>query len=167
MVNAVARDLAAGSTLSAALAAAGRSTGPFAASLAADIAAAARLAGPDARLPMVGNTGDTVPAASRALLAACVLSRRHGIPLAALISGVAEGLALEVVAAQDKEASVAGAKFSGYLLAALPLLGIGLGMAMNANPLPVLLGTGTGAILLVCGVALICVGLLWSDRIAR
>ncbi len=167
LVNAVARDLATGSSLANALATAGRSAGRFAAPLVADLAASTHLSAPDARSPAGGPPGAKVLPAKRALLAACALSRRHGLPLAALIAGVGDGLALEVVSGLEKGAGVAGAKFSGYLLAALPLLGVGLGMAMNANPLPVLLGTGLGSVLLLTGVMLTCGGLLWSARIAR
>jgi tight adherence protein B len=93
------------------------------------------------------------------------LARRYGIPWAALVDVAAADLEAELTAIADRSAQVAGPRFSGLVLAAIPLLGVLLGSGMGADPLTVLFGSGTGAVLLIVGTALTCAGLLWSDRI--
>lgn len=102
-----------------------------------------------------------------ALSAAVRLSRRFGAPLAVLLTGVADGLADEQRAIEQRSSAVAGARLSGWVLAGLPLMGVLLGAGMGADPIPVLFGGGLGSGLLLVGTALLCVGLLWSARIAR
>ena len=65
------------------------------------------------------------------------------------------------------EASLAGARATGTVLAGLPVLGVLLGQAMGASPIDVLLGGGVGGILLVLGSGLGCAGLLWTDAITE
>jgi tight adherence protein B len=68
----------------------------------------------------------------------------------------------------DRQAAeVAGPRLSGYLLAALPVLGLLLGTGMGADPVAVLVSTGLGQVLLVVGVGLSCAGLRWIARIVR
>ena len=64
------------------------------------------------------------------------------------------------------EAGLAGARATATVLAGLPVLGVGLGQLMGAAPLGILLAGGLGGIMLVVGTALVCAGLLWTDRIA-
>ena len=45
------------------------------------------------------------------------------------------------------------------------MLGVLLGELIGARPLAFLLGGGIGGALLVLGVLLICLGLVWSERI--
>lgn len=99
--------------------------------------------------------------------AALRMSRRFGVPLAGLMSRIADGVYDQMLADEQRAAAVAGAKLSGYLLAGLPVVGVLLGVGMGANPLPVLFGGGLGSALLLAGVTLSCAGLLWSARIAR
>ncbi len=101
------------------------------------------------------------------LAAAVRLSRRVGAPLSALLARLAEGLADEQQATDERATAVAGARLSGWVLAALPVMGVLLGMGMGADPLPVLVSDGIGGALLVVGSLLLCTGLLWSARIAR
>lgn len=63
------------------------------------------------------------------------------------------------------DAGLAGARATGAVLAALPLLGIALGQAVGAAPVALLLGSTSGGLLLVVGTALVCAGLAWTGRI--
>lgn len=62
--------------------------------------------------------------------------------------------------------SLAGARATATILAALPVLGVLLGQLVGARPLALLLGGQVGGWLLLIGSTLACGGLLWSDRIA-
>lgn len=107
-------------------------------------------------------------AAPRVLDALCcgwVLSRRHGVAFGRVVAGIADQLADEVAAEQERVAHLAGPRMSGYVLAALPLMGLVLGAGMGVDPVQVLIGSDAGRLLLVVGVALMCAGLLWSARI--
>ncbi|WP_415823207.1 type II secretion system F family protein, partial [Mycobacterium senriense] len=63
--------------------------------------------------------------------------------------------------------SMAGARATATILAALPVLGVLLGQLIGARPLRFLLGGHAGGWLLLVGSTLACVGLLWADRIAE
>jgi tight adherence protein B len=60
---------------------------------------------------------------------------------------------------------MAGPRSSALALSLLPAVGIALGTAMGADPLAVFTGTALGQLLLVAGVALLCAGVGWSNRI--
>lgn len=62
-------------------------------------------------------------------------------------------------------AGSAGARATASILAGLPFLGVLLGQLVGADPLRFLLGGGVGSVLLMAGVALIGLGVTWSDRI--
>lgn len=159
----LARDLRSGAPpVAAAASAAAASSGP-ASELLIDLVAAARL-GVDRMLPTrPGPTGSV----SAQLRSGMKLSSRHGVPWATLVEAVATDAADRVQAAGLRAAQVAGPRFSGYVLAALPLFGLALGSGMGADPLRVLLGPAPGGLLLPVGTALCCAGLLWSARIVR
>ncbi|WP_111767896.1 type II secretion system F family protein [Nakamurella deserti] len=157
-VRALRREVAAGADLGTAVAAVRRARGPAVTDL----------------LGRVGSpTGDGGPGppqfagAEFALTSAVRLARRFGAPLTVLLDGVAAGLADGRRAADQRAAAVAGARLSGWVLAALPLMGVLLGAGMGADPVPVLFGGGLGSVLLLVGTVLLCAGLLWSARIAR
>lgn len=163
-VKVLGRELRAGSSVPTACEAAAGAAGPHALSLMTALGVAARVG---AGAPGIDPPEKSTDGARRALGAAMNLSRRYGIPLAALVDGAAEDLARSAEAAVRQDALLAGPRLSGYLLSALPLLGILLGVGMGVNPLPVLFGPGVGAVLLILGVLLTCLGLLWSARIAQ
>lgn len=159
----LARDLRSGAPPVAAAASAAAATSGPAAELLTDLVAAARL-GVDRVLPTrTGPTG----LVSEQLRAGLRLSTRHGVPWASLVEAVAIDAADRVQAAGLRAAQVAGPRFSGYVLAALPLFGLALGAGMGADPLRILLGPPPGGLLLPVGTALCCAGLLWSARIVR
>lgn len=89
----------------------------------------------------------------------------HGLGLVGLLSAARSDMLARRRFRTRTQASLAGARATGTVLACLPLVGVGLGQAMGASPIRVLLGGGLGGVLLVIGVALVCAGLLWTDAI--
>ncbi|OZD14922.1 type ii secretion system integral membrane subunit [Rhodococcus sp. 06-156-3C] len=89
----------------------------------------------------------------------------HGLALARLLGAARRDMQVRNRFRDRTQASLAGARATGTVLACLPIVGVGLGQAMGASPLSVLLGGGLGGILLVIGTALVCGGLLWTDAI--
>ena len=159
-VKALGRELSAGGDLAVAVDGVAAVAGPAAQPLLQRLDGAVRFGAEPGQLLGVDPL-------ERSLQAAIWMSRQYGIPLAAMVFRLADGMEDQVEAAQQRATAVAGATLSGYLLAGLPLVGILLGAGMGANPIPVLLGGGTGSTLLLAGVSLTCAGLLWSARIAR
>lgn len=99
-------------------------------------------------------------------LAVCwQLAQSHGLAIATLMQAAQRDIAERERFASRVDAGLAGARTTAALLAGLPVVGIGLGQAIGANPVGFLLAGGAGGVLLVIGVALACVGLLWSDHI--
>ncbi len=99
------------------------------------------------------------------LRSAWLLSRRHGVAFGGLVAGIAEDMTDRLAAVQARSGQLAGPRMSGYVMAALPLMGLLLGAGMGVNPVVVLVVSPLGHLLLVVGVALMCGGLLWSARI--
>lgn len=155
------REVRSGAPPAAASAATAGAVGGPVGGLMLDLAAAGRL-GLDRALPVRSGPSGEVAEQLRAGLS---LSAAHGVPWAALVDAIAADVADRVRAAGERTAQVAGPRFSGYVLAALPLFGLLLGSGMGADPLQVLLGPAPGGLLLPVGVALVCAGLLWSARI--
>ncbi|MDR0847917.1 MAG: type II secretion system F family protein [Propionibacteriaceae bacterium] len=61
---------------------------------------------------------------------------------------------------------LAGARATGRLMAVLPLVGLALGAAIGADPLAFFASLG-GRICLMAGVGLACLGVVWSEKVAR
>ena len=101
------------------------------------------------------------------LTAGWELASRHGLAITPMIDAVVLDAAERLTADSERAGQVAGPRVSGYVMAALPVLGLLLGAGMGADPLKVLAHSGIGAVLLVVGVTLTCAGLLWSARIVR
>lgn len=93
------------------------------------------------------------------------LTARYGVALAPMVEALAGDLAGQLAGDAARAGQVAGPRTSGYVMAAMPILGLLLGTGMRASPVQVLLHSAVGNILLVAGVALVCTGLLWSDHI--
>jgi tight adherence protein B len=124
------------------------------------IAAVARL---DGDMATVLDTARN-PALGR-LTKAWQLAQRHGLPLADVLDAVRRDLEQRARFARQVEARMAGPRSSALALTLLPAFGVALGTIMGANPLAVLTGTGLGQLLLLAGVALLCTGVTWSNRI--
>ena len=130
------------------------------------VAATARLGGD------VGGTLRDLAAAHPALRTALgqlarawQLSNRYGVPLADVLDAVRRDLDRRVTFARQVHARMAGPRASTAVLAALPGFGLLLGELSGARPLHVLSGTPPGQVLLVAGAALVCAGLLWTERL--
>lgn len=96
------------------------------------------------------------------------LATRTGLPLTRLVDAVVAVAEERIDALDARRAEVAGPRLSGWVLAALPLMGLLLGSGMGVDPFAVLLApSGWGPILLLTGTVLTAAGLLWSARIVR
>lgn len=96
-----------------------------------------------------------------------LLTRRFGLAFTPLVDALAVDLSEQIAADAERAGQVAGPRMSGYVMAVLPVMGLALGAGMGADPIRVLVATPVGNVLLLVGVALTCVGLLWSARIVR
>lgn len=159
----LARELRSGTAPAAAATAVASALAGPASAMFDDLAAAARL-GIDRALPDREGPAGVV---ARQLRAGLQLALVQGIPLAELVEATATDVDDRIRAGGLRASQVAGPRFSGYVLAALPLFGLLLGGSMGAHPLAVLFGPAPGSLLLPVGVALACAGLLWSARIVR
>ncbi|OBH49115.1 type II secretion system F family protein [Mycobacterium sp. E2479] len=94
------------------------------------------------------------------------LASDNGLGIATLMRAAQRDIAERQRFSARVSSSMAGARATAAILAALPVLGVILGQLIGARPLPFLLGGHAGGWLLLVGSALACVGLLWADRIA-
>lgn len=95
------------------------------------------------------------------------LTDRYGLEVAALLDSLRRDLTGRLRFETHVRSSLAGARATATVLAALPIPGVALGQLMGAQPLAALFGTQWGGILLLVGVTLGCAGLLWSDAITE
>ena len=138
--------------------------GPVAESMRA-VAARARLgADVPAGLRSV-SAGSALPAHWERLGVCWQLAQDHGLSIAPLMQTAQRDVVERERFSARVDAGMTGARTTALVLAGLPLLGIGLGELIGAAPLSFLLSGGVGGWLLVIGVALVCAGMLWSDRI--
>ena len=93
------------------------------------------------------------------------LAAAHGLAMSDLMRAAHRDIVDRQRFADRMHAALAGARATAAILAGLPLLGVLLGQMIGAHPLRFLLGGGLGGVLLLIGVGLICVGVLWADRI--
>lgn len=101
------------------------------------------------------------------MIAGWSICLHHGIALAPLWSRLADDLQQRTDLEVRRTAEVGGAVVSGYVLAAMPALGLALGSSIGAAPLAVLGRGAVGSLLLVVGTGLCCAGLWWTASIAR
>lgn len=92
------------------------------------------------------------------------LGCEHGLAISTLMQAAQRDIAERQRFSDRVDSSMAGARASATILAALPAAGVLLGQLIGAGPLGFLVG-GSGGLLLVIGVTLMCAGLLWADRI--
>ncbi len=125
--------------------------------LGADVAAGLRGAGRFSTLPTQWDR-----------VAVCwQLAAQHGLGMSVLMRAAHRDIAARQRFSTQVTAKLAGARATATILAALPVLGVLLGQLIGAEPLRFLLGGGAGGWLLMTGTVLVCVGLLWSDRITE
>jgi tight adherence protein B len=100
-------------------------------------------------------------------LAVCwQLASDHGLAVATLMRAAQRDITERQRFSARVGSSLAGARATAAILAGLPLLGLLLGQLIGARPVGFLLVGHAGGCFLVTGVALLCGGLLWSDRIS-
>lgn len=92
------------------------------------------------------------------------LGTEHGLAISTLMHAAQRDLVERQRFSEQVQSGLAGARASAAILGGLPVLGVALGQLIGAGPVSFLL-SGRGAGLLLAGVVLVCVGLLWSDRI--
>lgn len=101
------------------------------------------------------------------LAVAWELAERTGASMTAAIDGVVERQEAAAAVADVVASELAAPRATGRLLAVLPLAGLGLGFVLGGDPVAFLLGSPIGSAGLVGGVVLACVGVLWTDWLAR
>ncbi|MDJ0393512.1 type ii secretion system integral membrane subunit [Rhodococcus sp. G-MC3] len=112
-------------------------------------------------------TDSPVSAELDTLARAWRVADEHGLALVGLLAAARGDIVARRRFRDRTEASLAGARATGTVLACLPAVGVALGQAMGASPLSVLFGGGLGGILLVVGAGLACAGLLWTNAITE
>jgi tight adherence protein B len=130
------------------------------------VAARARL-GADVPAGLRSVAGSSsLPAQWERLAVYWQLACEHGLAISTLMHAAQRDIVERQRFSTQVNSGMAGARASAAILAALPVLGMLLGQLIGADSVGFLL-TGRGGGLLVTGVALVCVGLLWSDRITE
>jgi tight adherence protein B len=144
--------------------AADETAGPVAESCRA-VAARARLgADVTAGLRSVAETS-ALPAQWDRLAVCWQLASERGLAMSTLMRAAQRDISERQRFSGHVASAMAGARATAAILAALPMVSVLFGQLIGADPLTFLLGGGAGGWLLVIGVALVCCGLLWSDRI--
>lgn len=100
-----------------------------------------------------------------AVAAAWQAAHDHGVPLAAALAGIEEGLRAEDHNRQALEAELSGIRATTVLLALLPLLGLALGSALGARPIHAALTKPVAQLGLTIGLLLELAGMFWTDRL--
>jgi tight adherence protein B len=123
--------------------------------LGADVAAGLRSVAKTSALPAQWNR-----------LAVCwQLACEHGLAMSTLMHAAQRDIVERKRFSGRVMAAMAGARATAAILASLPVLSVLLGQVIGAHPVAFLLGGHAGGWLLVVGAALVCGGLMWSDRI--
>ena len=138
--------------------------GPVGDSLRA-VAARARLGADVAAGLRAVAESSSVPAQWNRLAVCWQLAAEHGLAISVLMRAAQRDIVERQRFTARVEAGLAGARATAVILAALPVVGVLLGQLIGARPVGFLLGGGLGGWLLVAGVALVCVGLVWADRL--
>lgn len=130
------------------------------------VAARARL-GADVAAGLAAASRSSARPAHWERLALCWrLASDNGLGIASLMRAAQRDIAERQRFSARVSSSLAGARATATILAALPVLGVLLGQLIGARPLAFLLGGQAGGLVLLIGATLACGGLLWSDRIA-
>ncbi|MEV5961758.1 type II secretion system F family protein [Kribbella sp. NPDC051952] len=103
----------------------------------------------------------------RALSAAWRVAEESGAAFAALTERLADSLRADESIHRQTEASLAGARSTARILAALPIFGIALGYGLGAKPLTFLTATPPGWFCLAAGLSLTALGLHWTTNLAK
>ncbi|MEJ2886463.1 type II secretion system F family protein [Actinomycetospora aeridis] len=165
-LSSFAAEIRAGAPPAAAASSAGADAHPVAARVMTLLGATAHLGGDVPAALRAARTREPAVAAHLERLAgAWSLADRHGIALAGPAGAVAHDLRARTRMAGGLRARLAGPRATAAVLGGLPVLGVLLGEGIGARPWAVLTGGAVGQVLLVVGVALVCAGLAWTERI--
>lgn len=93
------------------------------------------------------------------------LAATRGVPLSRLVAAARDDIDHARRHRAATNAALAGPRTTAVVLALLPLAGLLMGAAMGANPVALLTGGGLGGVLLTAGTALVCAGVVVSQRI--
>lgn len=146
--------------------AADETDGPVSVALRA-VAARARM-GADVAAGLRAAAGSSALPAHWERLAVCwQLASDHGLAIATLMRAAQRDIVERQRFSARVTSELAGARATAVILAGLPAVGLLLGQLIGARPLDFLFSQRVGGWLLVVGVALVCGGLLWSDRITQ
>lgn len=107
------------------------------------------------------------PMVGTAVIAACVLARETGMPLARVLARVDDVMAREHDARDAAEAELAGPRMSAKVLRWLPLVGVMLTVAVDPAAIHMLLTSPLGWTLLVAAGLLTWAGSAWMARLVR
>lgn len=130
------------------------------------VAARARLGADVAAGLAAAARGSALPVHWERLALCWRLASDNGLGIATLMRAAQRDIAERQRFSARVSSSMAGARATATILAALPVLGVLMGQLIGARPLGFLLGGHAGGWLLLVGSTLACVGLLWADRIA-
>jgi tight adherence protein B len=103
----------------------------------------------------------------RALSAAWRVAEESGAAFATLTERLADSLRADETIHRQTEASLAGARSTARILAALPIFGIALGYSLGAKPLTFLTATPAGWLCLAAGLTLTTLGLHWTTHLSK
>lgn len=98
--------------------------------------------------------------------AAWVVATASGASMTTTMAAVAASLRADQAVSGVVRAELSAPRATGRLLAALPFAGLGLGYLVGGDPVHFLTDGWIGQVCLVAGVALGCLGLMWTDRLA-
>lgn len=127
------------------------------------VAARARLGSDVATGLREAGSASEVPAYWSRVEVCWALAAQRGLPMSVLMRAAQRDIVERQRFTDRVDAGLAGARATAAILAGLPVLGILLGHLVGAHPLRFLIGGGGWV--LVTGVALLCAGVGWSDRI--
>jgi tight adherence protein B len=131
------------------------------------VAARARL-GADVAAGLRGVAGSSAMPSQWERLAVCwQLAVEHGLAMSALMHAAQRDIAERQRFSDQVRAAMAGARATATILASLPVLSVMMGQLIGARPMAFLFGGALGGWLLVVGLTLVCLGLLWADRITE
>ncbi len=98
--------------------------------------------------------------------AAWAVATTTGASMTTTMAAVAASLRADQAVSGVVRAELSAPRATGRLLAALPFAGLGLGYLVGGDPVQFLTDGWIGQLCLVTGVALGCIGLLWTDHLA-
>ena len=104
---------------------------------------------------------------ARAVVAASQVAASVGAPLATVLEGIAETVALDQESEDELRAAFAGPRTTARVIAWLPALGLGVGVLLGADPVREVLGGGLGTTAAVGGLVLILLGRAWTGALLR